>query len=256
MKTYLVYVQIHLYSSSQLNLHPPSNLSTMTSSSSDTATSSGPSQHPFFRGNIGPPLRNFTDAAAAPAAHVRILPAIKHDHRELEAHIHKILQSDDPDEQTRYQNQFIWELARHTIAEELIVYPALAKHVKNGQSIADKNLAEHQGVKEQLKKFQEFSAGDPRFKPALQRLFEDLERHVEEEEGEDLVLLEEGISRADSEALTRSLERMKMFVPSRSHPDAPNKPPFETAVGFLTAPIDMVADLFRKWPHPGEEKEE
>lgn len=225
----------------------------MPRSSSDTATSSGPSQHPFFRGNIGPPLRTFTDAAAAPAAHVRILPAIKHDHRELEAHIHKILQSTDPDEQTRYQNQFIWELARHTIGEELVVYPALAKHVKNGQALADRNLSEHQGLKEQLKSFQGLSTTDPRFKPALQGLLEDLEKHIEQEEGENLVQLEEELSRAESEALTRSLDRTKMFVSSRSHPTAPNKPPFETAVGLLTAPIDMVADLFRKWPHPDGE---
>ncbi|PYH67181.1 uncharacterized protein BO88DRAFT_344867, partial [Aspergillus vadensis CBS 113365] len=39
------------------------------------------------------------------------------------------------------------------------------------------------------------------------------------------------------------------FVPSRSHPSAPDKPPFETAIGLMTAPIDHLADLFRKWPH-------
>ncbi|KAJ5390388.1 uncharacterized protein N7496_001456 [Penicillium cataractarum] len=222
--------------------------------SSDTATSSGPSQHPFFRGNIGPPLRTFTDAAAAPAAHTRILPAIKHDHRELEAHIYKILHSTDPDEQTRYKNQFIWELARHTIGEELVVYPALAKYVKQGQDLADKNRSEHQDMKRQLKNFQGLSATDAQFKPALQGLLKDLERHIEQEEGEDLVRLEEVLSRAESEALSRSLDRTKMFVPSRSHPTAPNKPPFETAVGLLTAPVDIVADLFRKWPHPDEDE--
>lgn len=229
---------------------------TMPRPSSDTATSSGPSQHPFFRGNIGPPLRTFTDASAAPAAHIRILPAIKRDHRELEAHIHKILHSTDPDEQTRYQNQFVWELARHTIGEELVVYPALAKHIKQGQALADKNRSEHQDVKQQLKNFQGLSATDPQFKPALEGLLKDLERHIEQEEGEDLVRLEEMLSRAESEALSRSLDRTKMFVPSRSHPTAPNKPPFETAVGLLTAPVDIVADLFRKWPHPGEGEED
>lgn len=95
------------------------------------------------------------------------------------------------------------------------------------------------------------SATDPQFKLVLQRLSGDLERHIEQEEGEDLVQLEGELSRAESEALTRSLERTKMFLPSRSHPMVPNKPPFETAVSMLTAPVDMVADLFRKWPHPG-----
>lgn len=229
----------------------------MTTPSSDTATSSGPSSHPFFRGNVGPPLRTFTDAAAAPAAHVRILAALKHDHNELESHGQHILKSTSPDEQTRYANQFTWELARHAIGEELVVYPAIAKHVPDGQRIADKDREEHQGIKEQLKRFQGLSASDPQFLPTLQAMMHDLEHHFRQEETLDLVLLEEVLSQADSEALTRSLERTKLFVPSRSHPEAPNKPPFETVVGLLTAPVDTLADIFRKWPDSGEvEKKE
>jgi hemerythrin-like domain-containing protein len=222
----------------------------MTTTSSNPGISSSPST--AVHGNIGPPLRTFTDAASAPAAHVRILQAVRHDHRELASHSHKILNSTDPDEQTRYQNQFTWELARHAIGEELVVYPAIAKHVNKGQAIADKNRAEHQVLKEQLKTFQGLPSTDPRFVPTLQALMEDLERHIKCEEEEDLVQLEDALSRADSEALTRSLDRTKMFVPSRSHPLAPSKPPFESAVGLITAPIDMLADMFRKWPHPGE----
>lgn len=225
----------------------------MTTASSDPSTISGPSQ-PLFRGNIGPPLRTFTDAASAPAAHVRILPALAHDHRELESHSKRILNSTDADEQTRYQNQFTWELARHAIGEELVVYPALAKHVKDGQRIADKDRDEHQGIKEQLKVFQGLSADDPAFLPTLRGMVGDLEHHFKEEEEEDLVLLEEALSQAESEALTRSFERTKLFVPSRSHPMAPDKPPFETVAGLLAAPMDMVADIFRKWPHPGQEE--
>jgi hypothetical protein len=88
----------------------------------------------------------------------------------------------------------------------------------------------------------------------LKEILEDLERHIEQEEGQDLFTLEEELSRAESEALSRSLDRTKLFVPSRSHPTAPNKPPFETAMGLLTAPIDMVADLFRKWPQPEQDE--
>lgn len=206
----------------------------------------------IFHGNIGPPLRTFTDAAAAPASHTRILPAIQHEHRELSSHSHKILNSTDPDEQTRYQNLFTWELARHSIGEELVIYPEIAKFIPNGQAIADQDRAEHQVVKEQLKTFQGLTSTDPRFIPTLQVLMADLECHMRHEEEEQLVQLENALSRADSEALTRSLDRTKMFIPSRSHPLSPSKPPFETAVGLLTAPIDRVADMFRKWPHPGE----
>ena len=43
-----------------------------------------------------------------------------------------------------------------------------------------------------------------------------------------------------------------MFVPTRSHPNAPDKPPFETAVGLLGAPIDRIKDLFKKFPEDDE----
>lgn len=225
---------------------------TMTSTSSDPSTISGSGQRPLFHGNVGPSLRTFTEAASAPAAHVRILNALSHDHRELESHSRHILTSTDPDEQNRYQNQFTWELARHAIGEELVVYPAIAKHVNDGQRIADKDRAEHQSIKEQLKAFQGLKPGDPAFLPTLRGMLDDLEHHFRQEEREELVWLEEALSQAESEALARSFERTKLFVPSRSHPMAPSKPPFETVVGLLAAPMDKVADIFRKWPHPGQ----
>jgi len=37
-------------------------------------------------------------------------------------------------------------------------------------------------------------------------------------------------------------------VPSRSHPSAPDRPPWETAVGLMTAPLDHIGDFMRKFP--------
>lgn len=52
----------------------------------------------------------------------------------------------------------------------------------------------------------------------------------------------------ESEAMATRFERTKMFVPSRSHPSADESLPFETAKGLLTAPVDHVGDIFRKFP--------
>lgn len=76
----------------------------------------------------------------------RVSDAIKEDHRELEQYYDRITQSTDQDEQTRYQNLFTWELARHSIGEELVVYPAMEKHVTNGKALAEKDRREHQSV--------------------------------------------------------------------------------------------------------------
>lgn len=73
----------------------------------------------------------------------RISDAIKTDHRELEEYYNNILTSTDPDEKTRFQNQFTQELARHSYGEELVVYPAFEKYLANGKPMADRDREEH-----------------------------------------------------------------------------------------------------------------
>jgi hemerythrin-like domain-containing protein len=68
---------------------------------------------------------------------------IKHDHRELEEYYDNILKASSPDEKVRWQNQFTWELARHSVGEEIVVYPVLEKQVSGGQQLADRDRAEH-----------------------------------------------------------------------------------------------------------------
>jgi len=178
-----------------------------------------------------------------------ISSAIKKDHREIEKYSQNILNAKDDDEATRWQNQFVWELARHSIAEELVVYPALEKLLgAEGENRAEKDRAEHQEVKERLKIFQNLKASTPEFIPTLTSLMEVLSQHIKEEENDDLPTLDTKLEPADSESMAKSFGRTKAFVPSRSHPSAPNKPPFETVVGLMAAPIDYLGDLLRKFP--------
>ncbi|CAI7657586.1 unnamed protein product [Penicillium palitans] len=177
-----------------------------------------------------------------------ISDAIKEDHREIKSYYDKIVNSSDKDEQTRFQNLFTWELARHSIGEELVVYPIFEKLLSDGVDMANKDRKEHMKVKEQLKAFQNLSPSDIGFIPTIKELMETLSEHIEEEEIGDLPKLEAVLSQEDSQSYAKSFGRTKMFVPSRSHPNAPDKPPFETVVGLLTAPIDHLADMFRKWP--------
>lgn len=73
--------------------------------------------------------------------------AITTDHRELEKYYNEIINSKDVDHQTRYGNQFTWELARHSVAEELIVYPAMEKYMgQEGKDHAEKDRKHHHTV--------------------------------------------------------------------------------------------------------------
>lgn len=103
-------------------------------------------------------------------------------------------------------------------------------------------------VKEKLKTFQSLKAGTPDFIPTIKSLMADLSQHIKEEETADLIALDEAVNKADAESMATSFGRTKAFVPSRSHPMAPNKPPFETVVGLMTAPLDHLGDMLRKFP--------
>lgn len=76
----------------------------------------------------------------------------------------------------------------------------------------------------------------------------DLKEHIKDEEETDLPKLEAALDSGESAKLAKSFERTKMFAPTRSHPGAPNKPPFETAAGLLAAPLDKLIDAFNKFP--------
>jgi hemerythrin superfamily protein len=82
------------------------------------------------------------------AANSTITEAITKDHRELEQYYNEIVNNpDNIDHQTRYGNQFTWELARHSVAEELLVYPAMEKYMgEEGKKHAESDRKQHHQV--------------------------------------------------------------------------------------------------------------
>jgi hypothetical protein len=180
-----------------------------------------------------------------------ISDAIIKDHRELEQYYNEITNSSDYDHQQRFGNQFTWELARHSVAEELIVYPAFERHMgSKGHEMAEDDRKEHHKVKLLLKEFQNMHAESVDYVPKLKELWKLLARHIKEEEERDLPALEAALQsmEGESEKMAKKFGLTKAFVPSRSHPSAGENPYFESAMGMLAAPIDHIADIFRKFP--------
>ncbi|KAK4153442.1 DNA nickase [Chaetomidium leptoderma] len=187
------------------------------------------------------------------AAMSTISDVITKDHRELEQYYNEVVNSSDHDHQERYGNQFTWELARHSVAEELIVYPAFEKYMGGkGHQMAESDRKDHHRVKELLKEFQNMKPQQQDYVPKLKELWGVLSAHMEEEEKHDMPALESALQSAAGESETATMAKKfgltKAFVPSRSHPSAGENPYFESAMGMLAAPIDHIADIFRKFP--------
>lgn len=76
-----------------------------------------------------------------------ISDAIIKDHRELQRYYDEVVNSTDPDHQERFGNQFTWELARHSVGEELVVYPMFEKLLgEKGKAMAESDRREHHEV--------------------------------------------------------------------------------------------------------------
>jgi hypothetical protein len=75
-----------------------------------------------------------------------------------------------------------------------------------------------------------------------------LRPHNDSEEQEDLPLLEPHLGKEGSKEAASSFSRTKQFLPTRAHPSIPNKPPYETVLGFMAMPIDKLKDYFTSFP--------
>lgn len=111
----------------------------------------------------------------------------------------------------------MWEVARHSVGEELVVYPAMEKYVKpEGKQLADKDRMQHQEVKNTLHKLESKSPGkDSDFERLMDLTMKLLDQHITEEETQDLNKLRESISEETGRKMARDFERTKMFAPTR-----------------------------------------
>ena len=111
-------------------------------------------------------------------------------------------------------------------------------------------------MKEHLKRFQGLKATDESFIPTLRTLMDGFSQHIQTQSSHTLPMLQSVINDQESRSLAQQFEHTKMFVPSRVHDEMSSKPPFDNVVGLLAAPLDRLANMFRKWPkdEPREDK--
>ncbi|KAE9405682.1 hypothetical protein BT96DRAFT_915894 [Gymnopus androsaceus JB14] len=176
--------------------------------------------------------------------------AIKEDHQEMYDYFDNYKKSTgDADAQARWARQLTWEIARHAVGEELVVYPLMEKHLgQEGTELANGDRQDHQLVKEQLYKLESLTAGTNEYDTLLKEVMAHLHKHNDSEEINDLPKLEQQLGQDGSQQAAAKFTRTKKFAPTRPHPSAPSKPPGETLAGFLALPMDKLKDMFAKFP--------
>jgi hemerythrin superfamily protein len=143
----------------------------------------------------------------------------------------------------------IAELMRHSVAEEMYVYPAMKDHLPEGESRVQHDVEEHQQLVEIMKELEDVDAADSRFLETLGRLETVLRDHVSDEESEQFPQLRAHLSREQLVEMGTKVEAAKKAAPTRPHPSAPHSELFHKTVGPGVGLVDRLRDKLTGRPN-------
>lgn len=171
-----------------------------------------------------------------------VIDVLMHDHREVEQMFGELTSTTDPSERRRIADDVTIELVRHSVAEEMYLYPAVRRHVPDGDSIADKEISEHAEVERVLKELEKTDSDKADFETLVRRLVGDVTAHIQEEEGELFPRLAEHSTPDDLLELGDQVQSAKGRAPTRPHPSAPDRPPLNKLLAPGAGLVDRIRD--------------
>lgn len=171
-----------------------------------------------------------------------VIEVLTHDHREVEEMFDELTAATDAEERRRITDDVTIELVRHSIAEEIHLYPAVRSVVPDGDQIADREISDHAEVERILKELEQADPSHEGFNTLVNRLIEDVSAHVEDEEGTLFPKLAEHANAGQLMELGDKVQSAKRTAPTRPHPSAPNTPPLNKLLAPGAGLVDRVRD--------------
>jgi iron-sulfur cluster repair protein YtfE (RIC family) len=176
-----------------------------------------------------------------------VIEVLEHDHREVEqmfAELESLRGATTEEEKERRKSlteQVTTELVRHSVAEEVLVYPQVEKKVSAED--AEHGRKEHAEAEETLQRLEKLDADDPGFDDELATLMREIRHHIEDEEGETFRHMRQAMDADELRKLGGRVEAFKKVAPTRPHPNVPNEALARTAAGPAASLFDRMRDL-------------
>jgi hypothetical protein len=176
-----------------------------------------------------------------------VIEILEHDHREVEEMFGELeslrgASTEEAKERRKaVTEQVTIELVRHSVAEEVLVYPKVEDKVSAEE--VEHAREEHAQAEETLAKLEKLDADDPAFDDELATLMAEIRHHIEDEEGEMFAQMRQVIDADELRTLGARVEAFKKVAPTRPHPNVPNTPLARTAAGPAASLFDRMRDL-------------
>jgi hemerythrin superfamily protein len=176
-----------------------------------------------------------------------VIEILEHDHREVEEMFSELetlrgASTDEARERRKNMTDRVTiELVRHSVAEEVLVYPQVEDKVSAEE--AEHARKEHAEAEETLHRLEKLDADDPAFDDELATLMEEIRHHIEDEEGQMFAHMRQAIDAEELRKLGGRVEAFKKVAPTRPHPNVPNEPLPRMAAGPAASLFDRMRDL-------------
>ena len=171
-----------------------------------------------------------------------VVDVLSTDHTEFKALIAEIRGTADPEQRRDLADTLISELVRHSVAEEMFVYPAMQEHLADGAAAVEHDTKEHKELERMMKEMEGADAGDAGFLILVSRLETVLLDHVSDEEDQQFPKLRAAIPHDQLVTMAGKVEAAKKIAPTRPHPNAPNNEVFHKLVGPGVGLVDRLRD--------------
>lgn len=184
-------------------------------------------------------------AASAPAPHSDtddITVELTKDHDEVRAIFAKLRGGAIGDRREELVRDMTEELVKHSVAEEVHLYPLVREVVPDGDQIADKEIGEHGEVEKALKQLERLDPGDPNYQHTIETVIEDVTQHAQEEEDVLFAQLREHCTPEQLREYGDKIRSVKKVAPTHPHPSSPSTPPANKAMGPMVGLVDRVRD--------------
>ncbi|MFI5889997.1 hemerythrin domain-containing protein [Actinoplanes sp. NPDC051513] len=172
-----------------------------------------------------------------------VVDVLTADHRDVTALIGEIWAIRDPMMRRDLADTAISELVRHAVAEEMYVYPAMRKHLPDGEKAVEHDIEEHKELEQAMKDLEGLDVSGPEFDETLRRLETMLADHIQDEEAEQFPELRQRIPRDELVEMAGKVETAKKLAPTRPHPGAPNSELFHKLAGPGVGLVDRLKDM-------------
>jgi hemerythrin superfamily protein len=171
-----------------------------------------------------------------------VIDVLTTDHAEFGELLELITITVDSKRRRELADQLIGELVRHSVAEEMYVYPAMRDHLPDGDEAVEHDTQEHKELEKLMKQLEGADAAGAEFMEIVGKIREVLDDHVSDEEDEQFPKLRAHIPAEKLVELKGKVETAKKLAPTRPHPMAPNAELFHKMVGPGVGLVDRLRD--------------